>query len=62
MAYTSIKPSDLFRAQLYTGNGSARSITYTESTNMQPGLMWIKSRDTLQVGFLMMRLEVQLKD
>ena len=46
MAYTSIKPSDLFRAQLYTGNGSARSITYTESTNMQPGLIWIKGRNT----------------
>jgi hypothetical protein len=45
MAYAAItKPSDNFRTKLYTGNGSARSITFDESGNMQPDLMWIKSR------------------
>ena len=46
-AYTSInKPTDNFRTKLYTGNGSARSITFDESTNMQPDLMWLKGRNT----------------
>ena len=47
MAYSSIvKPSDYFRTKLYTGNGSARSITFDESSNMQPDLMWVKGRTT----------------
>jgi len=47
MAYSSIvKPTDNFRTKLYAGNGSARSITFDESANMQPDLMWLKGRDT----------------
>ena len=45
MAYTTINNStDNFRVKLYTGNDTARSITFDESTNLQPDLMWIKSR------------------
>ena len=47
MAYAAIsKPSDNFRTKLYTGNGSARSITFDESANMLPDLMWLKGRNT----------------
>ena len=56
------KPNLHFRTKLYVGTGSANSITYDESGNMQPDLMWIKSEDIVQVGFVMMFLEVQLKD
>ena len=45
MAYTTInKSSDYFRTKLYTGNGSARSITFDESSNMQPDFSWTKRR------------------
>ena len=47
MAYTGVnKSTDYFRTKLYTGNGSVRSITFDESTNMQPDLMWVKGRTT----------------
>ena len=47
MAYAAItRPTDNFRTKLYAGNGSARSITFDESANMQPDLMWVKGRDT----------------
>jgi len=47
MAYTTIKkPTDYFRTKLYTGNGAVRSITFDESGNMQPDLIWLKSRTT----------------
>ena len=42
MAYTTInKSTDYFNTKLYTGNGSARTIT----TGMQPDLNWIKRRN-----------------
>jgi hypothetical protein len=42
MAYTTInKSTDYFNTKLYTGNGSARSIT---GVGFQPDLTWIKSR------------------
>ena len=45
MAYTTInKSTDYFRTKLYTGDETARSITFDESANMQPDLMWVKSR------------------
>ena len=45
MAYTTInKSTDNFRIKLYTGNQTARSITFDESTNMQPDLFWLKPR------------------
>ena len=45
MAYAAItRPTDNFRTKLYTGNQTARSITFDESANMQPDLMWVKSR------------------
>ena len=47
MAYAAItRPTDNFRTKLYAGNGSVRSITFDESANMQPDLMWVKARDT----------------
>ena len=45
MAYTTInKSTDYFRTKLYTGNQTARSITFDESGNMQPDLVWLKPR------------------
>ena len=42
MAYTTIKkPSDYFNTKLYTGNGTARSIT---GVGFQPDWSWFKSR------------------
>ena len=44
MAYTTIKkPSDYFNTKLYTGNGTAQSIT---GVGFQPDWVWIKDRDT----------------
>jgi len=46
MAYSTIdRPSNNFRTKLYTGTGSATSITFDESTNMQPDFIWVKSRN-----------------
>ena len=46
MAYAAItRPTDNFRTKLYAGNGSVRSITFDESANMQPDLVWVKDRD-----------------
>ena len=43
MAYTTIKkPSDYFNTKLYTGTGSANSIT---GVGFQPDLVWIKQRN-----------------
>ena len=45
MAYTTIdRPSNYFRTKLYTGNASTQSITFDESTNMQPDCTWTKGR------------------
>ena len=47
MAYTAIDdPSAYFKVQLYTGNGSGgHAITFDDTdTNMQPDLVWIKTR------------------
>ena len=44
MAYTTInKSTDYFNTKLYTGNGSAQSIT---GLNFQPDWCWLKSRAT----------------
>ena len=51
MAYTDIdKPSDYFRIKLYAGNAAAnRAITWDETdTNMQPDMLWFKSRTDTQ--------------
>ena len=51
MAYTAIdKPSDYFRIKLYAGNaGANRAITWDETdTNMQPDMLWFKSRTDTQ--------------
>ena len=43
MAYTDIdKPEDYFNTKLYSGTGSAQSIT---GVNFQPDLVWIKGRN-----------------
>ena len=45
MAYTGIDDSSaFFQCTLYTGNGSNRSITNTGHSDLQPDLIWIKSR------------------
>mgnify|MGYP003656828832 CR=1 FL=1 len=41
MAYISFKPTDYFNTLLYTGNGSARSLT---GVGFQPDIVWMKGR------------------
>ena len=39
-------PSKFFKVQLYTGSGGTQSITFDDTdTDMQPDLVWIKSRN-----------------
>ena len=46
MAYTVIDNPELYmQAKLYTGSGSAMSVTFDGSENMQPDLVWFKERD-----------------
>ena len=46
MAYTTIDdPSAFFKCHLYTGTGSTNAQTFADTdTNMQPDIVWIKSR------------------
>ena len=45
MAYTNIDdPSAYFQAVLYSGNGGTQSITNDGNSDLQPDLVWIKSR------------------
>ena len=45
MAYTTIDdPSAHFQIALYTGNGGTQSITNDGNSDLQPDLIWIKSR------------------
>jgi len=46
MAYTTIDdPEAYFQVKLYTGNGSAdHAMTFDGDTNMQPNVVWIKTR------------------
>lgn len=45
MAYTTINdPSAQFQIVLYTGSSSSVSPTFTGNANLQPDMMWIKSR------------------
>ena len=46
-AFTTIDdPSAYFKVQLYTGSGGTQSITFDDTdTDMQPDLVWIKSRN-----------------
>jgi len=43
MAFISFKPTDYFNTLLYTGNGSARSLT---GVGFQPDIVWMKGRST----------------
>jgi hypothetical protein len=46
MAYTTIDdPSAYFHTTLYTGNDTARAITNDGNSDLQPDLVWIKSRN-----------------
>ena len=50
MAYTDIdKPSDYFNTVLYTGNGSARTIT---GVGFQPDWVWVKDRSSTNYHYL----------
>ena len=45
MAYTDIDdPSAYFQTTLHTGNGSTQSVTNSGNSDLQPDLIWIKSR------------------
>ena len=47
MAYTTIDNPELyFQCKTYSGTGSAASITFDGSENMQPDIVWIKNRST----------------
>ena len=43
-AYISFQPNDFFKTLLYSGDASVRSLTYPDTTAMQPDLVWIKDR------------------
>jgi hypothetical protein len=46
MAYTNIDdPSAHFQVELYTGNSSTNTITFSGNSNMKPDLVWNKRRD-----------------
>ena len=46
-AYTTIDdPEAYFQVELYTGDGSGQSPTFDGDTDMQPDLVWIKSRNS----------------
>jgi hypothetical protein len=46
MAYTNIDdPSAYFQAELYTGNSSTNTITFSGNSNLKPDLVWNKRRD-----------------
>ena len=46
MAYTTIDdPSTVFQCELWTGNGSNRSITLSGNSDLQPDMVWIKQRN-----------------
>ena len=46
MAYTTIDdPSAFFQCELWTGNGSARSITLSGNSDLQPDMVWLKQRN-----------------
>ena len=45
MAYTDIDdPSAYFQTKTYTGNGSARALTFDGNSDLQPDWVWIKKR------------------
>ena len=45
MAYTTINdPSVQFQIALYTGTSASKSVTFSGNANLQPDMMWIKSR------------------
>jgi len=45
MAYTAIDdPSQYHQSVIYTGNGSSQSITFGGNSDMQPDMLWTKSR------------------
>ena len=53
MAYTTVDNPELyFQANLHSGNGSARSITFGGSENMQPDWVWIKERNAAEHHYL----------
>jgi hypothetical protein len=53
MAYTDIDdPSAFFQTALYTSTGSALSVVNTGNSDLQPDLIWIKSRSEGQLNCL----------
>ena len=53
MAYTAINdPSVYFQTTLYTGTGSARSVTNDGNANLQPDWLWIKRRSASNASMI----------
>ena len=49
MAYTNIDdPSAYFQVKLWTGTGSTQSLTFDGNSDMQPDLVWAKTRNDTQ--------------
>ena len=52
-AYTTIdNPALYFQTKLYTGNGSAQSITLDGDEDMQPDLVWFKKRSSTESHYV----------
>ena len=49
MAYTTINdPEKYFQTEIYTGNGTSQSLTLDGDTDLQPDMVWIKSRSAAE--------------
>ena len=53
MAYTTIDaPSAYFQAKIYTGTGSSLALTFDGNSDLQPDLVWVKSRTNAYSNYI----------
>ena len=53
MAYTTIDdPSAHFQAKIYTGTGSSLALTFDGNSDLQPDLVWVKSRTNAYSNYI----------
>ena len=53
MAYTTIDdPSAYFQVKTYTGTGSSLALTFDGNSDLQPDLVWVKSRTNAYSNYI----------
>ena len=53
MAFTTIDdPSKYFQAKIYTGTGSSLALTFDGNSDLQPDLVWVKSRTNAYSNYI----------